>query len=44
MLEIIMTQKWVGTIGDPNGPHTDYRRTGFPILANPLTMFVKSIN
>jgi hypothetical protein len=36
-LEIIMTQKWVGTIGDPMDQYTDYRRTGFPILANPLT-------
>lgn len=36
-LEIIMTQKWVGTFGDPMDQYTDYRRTGFPILANPLT-------
>lgn len=35
-LEIIMTQKWVGTFGDPADQYTDYRRTGFPILANPL--------
>jgi hypothetical protein len=35
-LEIIMTQKWVGTCGDPMDQYTDYRRTGFPILANPL--------
>lgn len=35
-LEIIMTQKWVGTCGDPMDQYTDYRRTGFPVLANPL--------
>lgn len=34
-LEIIMTQKWVGTFGDPADQYTDYRRTGFPVLANP---------
>lgn len=34
-LEIIMTQKWVATFGDPADQYTDYRRTGFPILANP---------
>ncbi|PJJ10868.1 SusD-like starch-binding protein associating with outer membrane [Flavobacterium sp. 1] len=36
-LEIIMTQKWVATYGDPMDQYTDYRRTGFPILANPLS-------
>jgi hypothetical protein len=36
-LEIIMTQKWVATFGDPMDQYTDYRRTGFPILADPLT-------
>lgn len=34
-LEIIMTQKWVGTYGDPMDQYTDYRRTGYPVLANP---------
>jgi hypothetical protein len=34
-LEIIMTQKWVGTFGDPMDQYNDYRRTGFPILADP---------
>jgi hypothetical protein len=34
-LEIIMTQKWVGTFGDPCDQYTDYRRTGYPILADP---------
>ncbi len=36
-MEIIMTQKWVGTFGDPMDQYTDYRRTGFPVLANPLS-------
>lgn len=35
-MELIMTQKWVGTFGDPMDQYTDYRRTGFPVLANPL--------
>lgn len=35
-LEIIMTQKWVATFGDPMDQYTDYRRTGYPVLANPL--------
>ena len=34
-LEIIMTQKWVATFGDPMDQYTDYRRTGYPILADP---------
>ena len=34
-MEIIMTQKWVGTFGDPADQYTDYRRTGYPVLANP---------
>lgn len=34
-LEVIMTQKWVATFGDPADQYTDYRRTGFPVLANP---------
>lgn len=34
-LEIIMTQKWVATFGDPTDQYTDYRRTGYPIFANP---------
>jgi hypothetical protein len=34
-LEIIMTQKWVATFGDPADQYNDYRRTGFPIFANP---------
>ena len=34
-LEIIMTQKWVATYGDPFDQYNDYRRTGYPILADP---------
>lgn len=34
-LEIIMTQKWVATFGDSADQYTDYRRTGYPVLANP---------
>jgi hypothetical protein len=34
-LEIIMTQKWVATFGDPMDQYNDYRRTGYPVLANP---------
>lgn len=36
-LEIIMTQKWVATFGDPLDQYNDYRRTGYPVLANPLS-------
>lgn len=34
-MEIIMTQKWVSTFGDPFDQYNDYRRTGYPVLANP---------
>ena len=34
-LEIIMTQKWVSTFGDSMDQYTDYRRTGYPVLADP---------
>lgn len=34
-LEVIMTQKWVATFGDPGDQYNDYRRTGYPVLANP---------
>lgn len=36
-LEIIMTQKWVASYGDPIDIYTDYRRTGYPVLADPLS-------
>ncbi|WP_111309263.1 SusD/RagB family nutrient-binding outer membrane lipoprotein [Confluentibacter sediminis] len=35
-MEIIMTQKWVSTFGDPYDQYNDYRRTGYPVLANPV--------
>lgn len=34
-MEIIITQKWVATFGDPFDQYNDYRRTGYPVLANP---------
>ncbi len=34
-LEIIMTQKWVATFGDALDQYADYRRTGYPVLADP---------
>jgi hypothetical protein len=34
-MEIVMTQKWVSTFGDPYDQYNDYRRTGYPVLANP---------
>jgi Starch-binding associating with outer membrane len=34
-MEIIMTQKWVATFGDPLDQYNDYRRTGYPVLADP---------
>jgi len=34
-MEIIMTQKWVATYGDPMDQYNDFRRTGYPILADP---------
>lgn len=35
-LEMIMTQKWIATFGDSADQYVDYRRTGYPVLANPL--------
>ncbi|MBX2923078.1 MAG: SusD/RagB family nutrient-binding outer membrane lipoprotein [Chitinophagaceae bacterium] len=34
-LEIIMTQKWLSSVGSHVDQYTDYRRTGFPILFDP---------
>lgn len=34
-LEIIMTQKWVATFGDPLDQYNDYRRTGYPTFPDP---------
>lgn len=36
-LEIIITQKWISTFGDSLDQYNDYRRTGYPILADPLS-------
>lgn len=33
--EIIMTQKWVATFGDSLDQYADFRRTGYPVLADP---------
>jgi hypothetical protein len=34
-LEMIMTQKWISSVGSAVDQYTDYRRTGYPILFNP---------
>jgi len=34
-LEILMTQKWTATFGDAMDQYNDYRRTGYPVLADP---------
>lgn len=34
-LEIIITEKWVSTFGDSMDQYSDYRRTGYPVLADP---------
>ncbi len=35
-LEIIMTQKWISNIGNAVDQYTDIRRTGYPVVFNPL--------
>lgn len=35
-LEIIMTQKWISSIGSAVDQYTDLRRTGYPLIFNPL--------
>ena len=35
-LEVIMTQKWISSVGNAVDQYTDIRRTGYPILFNPL--------
>lgn len=35
-LEIIMTQKWLSSVGSAVDQYTDIRRTGFPVIFNPL--------
>ena len=34
-LEIIMTQKWLSSVGSAVDQYTDIRRTGYPVLFNP---------
>ena len=34
-MEIILTQKWIGSYGNSVDQYTDYRRTGYPVLFNP---------
>lgn len=34
-LEIIMTQKWISSVGSAVDQYTDIRRTGYPVLFNP---------
>lgn len=34
-LEMIMTQKWLSSVGSSVDQYTDYRRTGYPILFDP---------
>lgn len=34
-LELIITQKWIASFGNPVDAYTDYRRTGFPQLYDP---------
>jgi len=35
-LEIIMTQKWISSAGSAVDQYTDIRRTGYPVVFNPL--------
>ncbi|TDQ75308.1 SusD/RagB family nutrient-binding outer membrane lipoprotein [Sphingobacterium yanglingense] len=34
-LEMIMTQKWLSSVGSSVDQYTDYRRTGYPVLFDP---------
>lgn len=36
--QIIMTQKWISLFGTPIETYNDYRRTGYPIIFDPVTM------
>jgi hypothetical protein len=36
-LELIITQKWIGSFGFSLDSYTDYRRTGYPIMFDPAT-------
>jgi hypothetical protein len=35
-LEIIMTEKWLSSVGSAVDQYTDIRRTGYPVIFNPL--------
>lgn len=37
-LEHIMTQKWIAAFGSGIESYNDYRRTGYPIMFDPITM------
>lgn len=34
-MEVVMTQKWISSFGSAIDQYTDYRRTGFPVMADP---------
>ncbi|MDD4107703.1 MAG: SusD/RagB family nutrient-binding outer membrane lipoprotein, partial [Prolixibacteraceae bacterium] len=36
--QIIMTQKWISLFGTPLETYNDYRRTGYPVIFDPVTM------
>jgi len=36
-LEIILTQKWIASFGNPLEQYSDYRRTGYPVPFDPNT-------
>ncbi len=36
-MEIIMTQKWISSLGSAIDQYSDYRRTGFPVMFDPAT-------
>ena len=37
-LEIIMTQKWISSVGSAVDQYTDIRRTGYPVIFDPSTV------
>jgi hypothetical protein len=37
ILELIITEKWIASFGNPVDSYSDYRRTGFPKLYDPNT-------
>ncbi len=34
-LEVILTQKWIASLGNSIDAYTDYRRTGYPVIFDP---------